>query len=48
MKERLASQGRVNRWWISERVVFVDETPLTSTGKINKVALREKALGQTV
>lgn len=45
---KAVDQGRVNRWWIPERVVFVDEMPLTSTGKINKVALREKALGQTV
>ncbi len=40
-------QGRVNRWWIPEQVIFVAEIPLTSTGKINKVALREKTLSQT-
>lgn len=41
---KAADEGRVNKWWIPDRVVFVDEMPLTSTGKINKTLLREKVL----
>jgi acyl-CoA synthetase (AMP-forming)/AMP-acid ligase II len=33
---------RVAKWWIPEKVVFTDELPFTGTGKINKMALREK------
>lgn len=36
MKERVA------RWWLPDEVVFVDELPHTATGKLLKVALREK------
>ena len=34
--------GRVADWWVPDDVVFVDEIPHTATGKINKLALREK------
>jgi 3-(methylthio)propionyl---CoA ligase len=33
---------RVAKWWIPEKVVFTDALPFTGTGKINKVALRQK------
>lgn len=36
MKERVA------RWWLPDEVVFVEELPHTATGKLLKVALREK------
>lgn len=45
--KRAADEGRVNKWWVPDRVIFVDEMPLTSTGKINKVLLREKILAKT-
>jgi len=35
-------QGRVPKWWIPEDVIFVDTLPHTGTGKVNKLALREK------
>jgi acyl-CoA synthetase (AMP-forming)/AMP-acid ligase II len=32
----------VASWWLPDDVVFVDELPHTSTGKIHKSALRER------
>jgi len=29
------------KWWLPDKIVFVDELPLTSVGKLNKRALRE-------
>lgn len=34
--------GRVAKWWIPERVAFIDEVPKTSVGKFSKKALRER------
>jgi fatty-acyl-CoA synthase len=34
--------GRFPRWWVPERVVFMDGIPRTSTGKFDKKALRER------
>ena len=31
---------RIVKWWMPDRVLFVDELPHTGTGKIQKVALR--------
>jgi fatty-acyl-CoA synthase len=36
LRERMAS------WWLPDDVVFVDALPMTATGKINKVSLREQ------
>ncbi|MCI2285592.1 long-chain fatty acid--CoA ligase [Colwellia sp. MSW7] len=33
---------RVVKWWLPDEVIFVDEIPLTATGKINKLALRNQ------
>ena len=33
---------KVAKWWIPERIEFVDEIPHTATGKISKKALREQ------
>ncbi|MBC7103780.1 MAG: fatty-acid--CoA ligase [Parvibaculum sp.] len=35
-------EGKIARWWMPDDVVFVDEIPHTATGKIQKLALREK------
>jgi acyl-CoA synthetase (AMP-forming)/AMP-acid ligase II len=32
---------KVARWWLPDDVVFLDELPMTATGKIRKVALRQ-------
>ena len=34
--------GRVAKWWTPDDVVVVDELPHTATGKINKLALRQR------
>lgn len=34
--------GRVSRWWLPERWVFIDEVPKTSVGKFDKKALRAR------
>jgi fatty-acyl-CoA synthase len=34
--------GRVAKWWIPDDVVFVEQIPLTATGKISKVELRRQ------
>ena len=35
-------EGKVARWWLPDRVTFVDTIPRTSVGKFDKKALREK------
>jgi fatty-acyl-CoA synthase len=40
LREHLA--GRVPRWWIPERIAFIDALPTTTVGKIDKRALRER------
>jgi fatty-acyl-CoA synthase len=39
---------QVARWWLPDDVVFVDELPHTSTGKIHKAALRERFAGHVL
>jgi fatty-acyl-CoA synthase len=34
--------GKIAKWWMPDDVVFVDEIPHTATGKIQKMALRER------
>src|SRR5215216_4632424 len=40
IREHLA--GRVAKWWIPERVEFIDEVPKTSVGKFDKKVLRAR------
>jgi fatty-acyl-CoA synthase len=35
-------QGKVAKWWMPDDVAFVEEIPHTATGKIQKIALRER------
>jgi fatty-acyl-CoA synthase len=35
-------QPRVAKWWLPERVVFIDEVPKTSVGKFSKKDLRDR------
>lgn len=35
-------EGKIAKWWMPDRVFIVDEIPLTATGKIKKIALREQ------
>jgi len=36
---------RVARWWLPERVLFLEQIPHTATGKISKTQLREQVSG---
>ena len=35
-------RGKIASWWMPDDIVFVDEIPHTATGKIQKMALRER------
>ncbi len=35
-------QDKVAKWWLPDDVVFVDDIPMTATGKISKLRLREQ------
>ncbi|HJS84031.1 MAG TPA: long-chain fatty acid--CoA ligase [Acetobacteraceae bacterium] len=35
-------EGKVAKWWLPDAVIVVDELPHTATGKLNKVALRQR------
>jgi fatty-acyl-CoA synthase len=35
-------EGKIAKWWMPEEVIVVDEMPMTATGKIRKLNLREK------
>jgi fatty-acyl-CoA synthase len=34
--------GKIAKWWMPDDIVFVDDIPHTATGKIQKIALRER------
>ncbi|MEE4145346.1 MAG: long-chain fatty acid--CoA ligase [Halieaceae bacterium] len=34
--------GKIARWWLPDDVIVIDEMPMTATGKIRKLTLREK------
>jgi fatty-acyl-CoA synthase len=34
--------GRIPKWWMPERIEFIDEVPKTSVGKFSKKTLRER------
>ena len=36
-------EGRIAKWWIPDHIMRIGDMPLTSTGKINKLALRDLA-----
>ena len=38
--------GRVAKWWIPERIEFVEEIPHGATGKVSKKALRKQYAGE--
>ena len=39
---QFVDKGEIPKWWIPDRVIFVKELPLTSTGKIDKKVLRDQ------
>lgn len=41
-------EGKIAKWWTPDDVVFVDQLPLTATGKISKLQLREQFRDHTL
>ncbi|TRM86094.1 long-chain fatty acid--CoA ligase, partial [Sulfolobus sp. C3] len=41
--QNLANEGKIQKWWIPDKFIFVDSMPLTSTNKIDKKVLRDMA-----
>ena len=39
---------RVARWWIPDEAIVVEELPHTATGKLNKLALRQRFRGHVL
>ena len=35
----------VAKWWLPDEIRYVDDLPMTTTGKINKLALRQQIAG---
>lgn len=35
-------KGKIAKWWIPDKFIFIDEMPLTSVGKIDKKVLRDQ------
>ncbi|MBE8539696.1 AMP-binding protein [Geoglobus acetivorans] len=40
--KKAAEEGRIAKWWIPDEIVFVEDMPLTSTGKISKLELKNR------
>jgi len=38
-------EGRIAKWWLPDEVLVVEDLPHTATGKINKLALRQRFAG---
>jgi acyl-CoA synthetase (AMP-forming)/AMP-acid ligase II len=34
--------GKIVKWWTPDDVIIIDEMPMTATGKIRKINLREE------
>ena len=34
--------GKIAKWWIPDDVIFIDQLPMTGTGKIQKARLRDQ------
>ena len=41
-------RGKVVDWWLPDDVVFVDQMPMTGTGKVHKLTLRRQFSGYTL
>jgi fatty-acyl-CoA synthase len=43
--EKFVEAGKIPKWWLPDRVIFVQQLPLTGTGKIDKKVLKEQFKG---
>lgn len=42
---KAVEEGRIAKWWVPDKLYYVEDMPLTSTGKIDKKILRSKFTG---
>lgn len=35
-------EGKIAKWWLPDAIVYVDNLPMTATGKVHKLILRDK------
>ncbi len=42
LMKHFVEPGQIPKWWLPDKVVLVEQLPMTSVGKINKRVLREK------
>jgi len=40
--EKFVEAGKIPKWWLPDKVIFVQEMPLTVTGKVDKKVLKEQ------
>jgi fatty-acyl-CoA synthase len=40
--QRHVDAGRIQKWWIPDQIIFIDEMPRTSTNKVDKKELRRR------
>jgi acyl-CoA synthetase (AMP-forming)/AMP-acid ligase II len=45
---RAFMQDKVASWWLPDDVTFIDQMPMTATGKIHKLTLRDRFKGYTL
>ncbi len=43
--DRYVQMGRLQKWWIPDKIIFIDSMPRTSTNKIDKKELRKQYTG---
>ena len=44
----LFMRGKIVDWWLPNDVAFVDSMPMTGTGKIHKLTLRQQFAGHVL
>lgn len=42
----MANKGKIQKWWIPDKFIFIDKMPITSTNKIDKKTLRSLLSGK--
>jgi len=40
--EEYVKKGIIEKWWIPDKFIIIDDMPLTGTGKIDKKVLKDK------
>ncbi|MEM3834650.1 long-chain-fatty-acid--CoA ligase [Pyrobaculum sp.] len=40
--QKFVDAGKIPKWWLPDKVIFVNQLPLTGTGKIDKKVLKEQ------